>query len=371
MLHLSPDQTSPAAAEADRLAALRTYEILDTAPEDAFDRVVQLAHSLFGMPTALVSLVDEKRRWAKARLGPAAIEIPRSWAFCNQAIQQAAPLVVPDAAADARFRESPLVAGAPYIRFYAGAPIRDRQGYALGAVCIISPEPNTGFSDADRDRLASLAGIVANEMELRRELIRARRHVLEKDDLIRDMHHQVANSLQIITDVLDLQASAARDAAVKTALHGAAARIISIGEVHQQLRRQGTTDLANANGYFGQLTRRLWNGVGLPAGTGSIAVAVPADLELPPELLARMGLVASALVMNAMRAGAVNVSVGLEPQPDAVVLAISYDGDSTDPNGYDGRSADSSFRMIRVLAGESAITIDPDERRRVLVRFRA
>jgi two-component system sensor histidine kinase/response regulator len=132
----------PPPDEDRRLAALRAYAILDTPPEDDFEGLVRLAAAICEAPVALVSLVDEGRQWFKARVGLAASETPREHAFCAHTILRSDALfVVPDAAADARFADNPLVAGEPHIRFYAGAPLCTADGLALGALCVIDRAP--------------------------------------------------------------------------------------------------------------------------------------------------------------------------------------------------------------------------------------
>ena len=110
--------------ERQRLEALRSFEILDTQADEAFDRFTRIAAKILGTPIALVSLVDEARQWFKSAHGIDAAETPRDWAFCAYAIQDDKILVVDDATLDPRFADNPLVTGAPDIRFYAGAPLR-------------------------------------------------------------------------------------------------------------------------------------------------------------------------------------------------------------------------------------------------------
>ncbi|MEM1414470.1 MAG: ATP-binding protein [Myxococcota bacterium] len=153
--------------EASRLALLRELDVLDSEPEPIFDRVTQLAAHLFEMPIALVSLVDTERQWFKARVGLAARETPREDAFCAWTIHGDDVLTVPDAAADPRFAEHPLVVGEPNIRFYAGAPLKSEAG-ALGTLCVIDRKPRT-FADADRTTLEHLAAIVTEALVLRRD----------------------------------------------------------------------------------------------------------------------------------------------------------------------------------------------------------
>jgi GAF domain-containing protein len=141
--------------EPARLQALRSTGLLDSAPDPAFDELVSWACDHFQVPIALVSLLDADRQWFKARRGLAAQETPRDHAFCRFTIQQSLPMVVEDAADDPRFRDSPLVLGSPHIRFYAGAPIINRNGLALGSVCVIDTVPRS-FGMVDRMVLAQL-----------------------------------------------------------------------------------------------------------------------------------------------------------------------------------------------------------------------
>ncbi len=127
--------------EAERLAALRELEVLDTAHEVAYDSLVRHAARVCGTEIALVSLVDAHRQWFKARVGLDVCETGRDVSFCGHAILQDELFVVPDTRLDARFGDNPLVTGPPHIRFYAGAQIRDAAGFALGTVCVISSQP--------------------------------------------------------------------------------------------------------------------------------------------------------------------------------------------------------------------------------------
>ena len=120
--------------EKERLRALRALEILDTPPERGFDDIARIAAFLMKTPIALVSLVDEDRQWFKARFGLEVAETPREDSFCAHAILDVGVTHVRDARCDERFRDNPLVVGAPGIRFYAGAPLRTAEGHAIGSL---------------------------------------------------------------------------------------------------------------------------------------------------------------------------------------------------------------------------------------------
>jgi diguanylate cyclase (GGDEF)-like protein len=178
--------SAPAAAdprsEAARLRALDQLDILDTPPEEAFDRIARLTKSIFGVPIALVSFIDAHRQWYKANDGLSAEEAPRRHTFCTRIVERGEPLVVPDATKDPCFAENPFVVGPPHVRFYAGAPLRTHDGKVIGSLCVIDTEAR----EFDQGRLAllqDLAQMVMYELELR---------VLAKRDSLTGAHSRRA-----------------------------------------------------------------------------------------------------------------------------------------------------------------------------------
>jgi len=149
--------------EFERLQALRASALLDTPPEQRFDRLTRLAKRIFRTRIALVSLVDVDRQWFKSREGLEACETGRTLSFCGHAILGPEILEIPDASLDPRFCDNPLVTGEPRIRFYAGAPVRSADGYPLGTLCIIDDRPRT-LTEDERLSLRELADCVEDEL---------------------------------------------------------------------------------------------------------------------------------------------------------------------------------------------------------------
>lgn len=145
-----------------RLAALGKLQVLDTPPEERFDRLTRLAKRLFGVPIAAVSFVDEDRQWFKSRQGLSLEETTRETSFCAHAILQDGILLVEDAAEDERFADNPLVTDDPNIRFYAGRPVRAPGGERVGTLCIIDHRPRK-LPPEDEQLLHDLATLVETE----------------------------------------------------------------------------------------------------------------------------------------------------------------------------------------------------------------
>ncbi|MDO8911653.1 MAG: PAS domain S-box protein [Phenylobacterium sp.] len=156
--------------ELERIAALQDLRVLDTAPEAVFDSLTQLAALTFNAPVALVSLVDTDRQWFKSCIGLDVSETGRDVAFCDHAIRQDQAMVVLDASQDQRFRDNPLVTGAPSIRFYAGAPLILPDGHRLGTLCVIDFAPRQSFSQAARAQLEAMAASVTQALLMRRDI---------------------------------------------------------------------------------------------------------------------------------------------------------------------------------------------------------
>ncbi len=196
-------------AEQERISALHRLNILDSPGEERFDRFTRLAAAAFGVPIALVSLVDTDRQWFKSCIGMDAPGTARSIAFCSHAVALDDMLVVPDTRLDERFAANPLVTGAPHVRFYAGQPVRSLDGQPLGTLCIVDTRPRM-LDDAARRMLRDLAQLVQDELNrsvlvaardaARHELIevnaRLERRVEERTRELHEKNHALEQEIQ-------------------------------------------------------------------------------------------------------------------------------------------------------------------------------
>ncbi|MBP9163475.1 MAG: PAS domain-containing protein [Leptospiraceae bacterium] len=163
-----PSNTPVPPNEKERLKSLLSYNLLDTLPEQQFDRLTRLAASICGVPIALVSLIDEDRQWFKSNFGLDATETPRNISFCQYAIMDKQIFEVTDATQDKRFEKNPFVTGDPNIRFYAGQPLITPDGFALGTLCVIDRIPKN-LSESQKESLRLLAEEVVDNIIARRE----------------------------------------------------------------------------------------------------------------------------------------------------------------------------------------------------------
>ena len=198
------------ANEHERLAALHTYDVLDTAPEAAFDDLTKVASYICDTPISVISLIDRDRQWFKSEVGLGVRETPRDQAFCAHAILQEGVFVVPDASADTRFAGNPLVKADPNIRFYAGAPLVTPDGYALGTLCVIDRVPRT-LTAEQMEALRALSRQVVAQLEMRRNLAElhvayTRLHAVDqlKSEFVSMVSHELRTPLTSIRGGLQL-----------------------------------------------------------------------------------------------------------------------------------------------------------------------
>ena len=184
----------------ERLKALFRYEILDTPPEGAFNRIASLATKLFQVPIALISLVDNERVFFKANVGmPGVKNVPRGESLCSLAVLQEKPTVFNDAENEPCLLANPLVAGSFGLKFYAGAPLITSDGYNIGTVCLVDKKPRN-FSEKEMEMLEDLAAVVMDEIEIRISSIKALR---AQQDLMHIAIHDLKNPILNIKALTD------------------------------------------------------------------------------------------------------------------------------------------------------------------------
>lgn len=228
--------------EARRLELLRSYDVLDTWQEEAFDRITRMVATLLDVPIVLVSLVDAERQWFKARLGLQAKETRRDISFCTHAIQQDEVFIVEDAAADPRFADNPLVTAEPHIRFYAGAPLTVAEGMRLGTLCAIDHRPRQ-LTDEQVGLLRDFAAMVVDALENRRAARRAR----DAETLLHDAIESLSDGFVVYDadDRLLLCNQRYREIYAETAKN------IEVGRTFEELLRRGV-----ANGQYPEAVGR-------------------------------------------------------------------------------------------------------------------
>lgn len=228
-----PPVASPAAegwSEADRLAALLRYGVLDTPPEPEFDNITRVAALVCKAPMAVVNLIADTRQFFKSEIGLGVREMPLDVSLCARAILEPDMLVVPDLAADGRFDCNPLVSGTPHLRFYAGARLDTPEGLPLGTVCVLDYHPRPdGLSTEQQEVLRALARQTMAHLELKRT-------IQTRDLLARELSHRIKNVFSVVGG---LASASARDSQA----HGFAAafrgRIGALARAHDYVLPDG------------------------------------------------------------------------------------------------------------------------------------
>ena len=285
--HLPPN-------EAERLAAVRRYDILDTPPDGAFDRITRVAARIFGVPISIVSIVDEDRIWFKSHHGLDAKEIARGPGLCASAILDHQPWVLTDAKVDPRALANPLVAGEFGLRFYAGIPLRTHDGFNLGTLCVIDHASRAASKD-DIAQLEDLAAIVMDEIELR---LSAKRALADKEVLFREVHHRVKNNLQIVSSLLTLQSRSA-PAEMRVHFDEGLRRVHAIGLLHESFYREHRVESTDVTTYFRELLDTLIDAFGLKPRVSGRVEGTPVHVGL--DIGTPLGLLAGEVISNACK----------------------------------------------------------------------
>ncbi|HEY2707231.1 MAG TPA: HWE histidine kinase domain-containing protein [Caulobacteraceae bacterium] len=289
----------PAWNEAERLAALDGYEVMDTPAEADFDDLVKIAAEICGTPMALISLVDARRQWFKASVGVTASETPREVAFCAHAIQQTGVFTVEDAARDPRFAANPLVTGDPNLRFYSGAPLMTADGLPLGTLCVLDIKPSH-LTPAQESALEALSRQVVAQLELRRLLAQQQEEAELRTLLIQELQHRIKNTLATVQSMVS---QSLRNAdSVEGARRAIEDRLYAMGRAHDifadgNWRAAKLADVIEAAIATGGFSR------------GRYAISGP-DVELSARAALGVALALHELNTNATKYGALSTPAG-------------------------------------------------------------
>ena len=301
------DKILPTWTESDRLAALRSYRILDTSPEPAFDDLVQLAARACQAPIALISLIDERRQWFKAEVGLGVRETALDRSICLTATLQPGMTIVPDLTEDPRFARNPLVTGEPHLRFYAGAVLKTPEGVPLGALCVLDCMPRD-LTEEQASTLTMLARQVMSQLELRRaiaerdERLEASQQIEQRQTLlVRELHHRVKNTLATVQALVG--ATGRSSGSFKEFYHSFSNRIVSLAKTHNLL----TED------YWQTASLRVIALNELKPFADSRQprfMLIGPSVELSADLAVPVGMALHELTTNAVRYGALSVPTG-------------------------------------------------------------
>lgn len=189
--------------EKERLSALYSYAVLDTEQEVHFDNIVQLASQICNTPVSLITLLDLDRQWFKAKVGVDFSETPRDVSFCTHTLGKGEVLVIPDTTKDERVSTNPLVTAAPFVRFYAGAPLITPEGHVLGTLCVLDQQARE-LSPEQLFALQTLSQQVVSQLELRVKIRKLNSLVETKNKILSIIAHDVKGPLANIKQLLKM-----------------------------------------------------------------------------------------------------------------------------------------------------------------------
>ena len=330
------------------MLAVKRYDILDTPPDGAFDRVTRLAARRFNVPISIVSIVDNDRIWFKSHHGLSVNQIGRDPGLCASAILSPEPHILLDASIDSRSLANPLVAGDFGLRFYAGVPLQTSDGFNLGTLCIIDKEPRP-IDQAQIDDLKDLAAVVMDQMELR---LSARVAVAQAQILAREIDHRVMNSLQFISGMLSMQSRSASPTDAAAQLKTAADRVAAVARVHRHFYAEEATETVSCITFIKRLCADLSSILETP-------ISVDGDEgEIPTTLIQPIGLLVNELVTNAAKHGAGKIDVSYHADGRDHTLAVCDHGSGL-PWNFNIENSENGLGMkvIRLLAQQLRGTI--------------
>jgi two-component sensor histidine kinase len=337
--------------ESRRIQAVRRYDILDTPPDGAFDRITAIAARRFDVPISIISVVDHDRIWFKSHYGLEVTQIGRDPGLCASAILSTMPHILSDAAIDPRSLTNPLVAGEFGLRFYAGVPLRTHDGFNLGTLCVIDKEPRP-VDQRQIDDLKDLASVVMDQMELR---LSARQAVDQAQLMAKEIDHRVTNSLQFISGMLAMQ-SRALDKDTASHLQMAANRVAAVAQVHRNFYTSDADEVSCIT-----FIRRLCTDL---SGIVGRQIEVRGDEgKVPTIRIQPIGLLLNELITNAAKHGAGKIDVEYKIEGTTHQLSVCDQGEGL-PGGFDveqtsGLGMKVVSTLVRQLGGVMTAQANP------------
>jgi len=338
---LSPMPVVSTDDEAARALAIVDHGLADWDGGGRFDDVVGLLSRLCDAPIVLVSLVEQEEQRFLGKAGLDAPSTPRSSSFCAHAMRMPDIMVVPDAQADARFTNNPLVIGEPGIRFYAGAPLVTASGIPLGALCVIDRMPREGLTPVQAEAMRVLARNVMT-------IIEARREAEARDVIARELAHRIKNLFALFQSLIHFSSGHSDAALMRDEL---IARTAALAMAHGMV---AAGEAPGATGAIG--LRALFDTLFAPyhGAAGARHSVSGADISIPAHLVTPLSLVFHELATNAAKYGALahddgSVAIVLDGEGDRIAIewrerGVAHAGDAPTHSGFGSRMVDTVVR---------------------------
>jgi two-component sensor histidine kinase len=342
--------------EHSRLAALRSYAILDTPREQDFDEIAALAAALCTASAAQINFIDSDRQWSKAEVGVGVQELPLAVSICAHAILEDGFVEIADLREDVRTRDNPACKGPPYVRFYAGVQLRSADGYPVGTLCVLDVRPRV-LDTVQRQALRVLGAQVVVQLDLRAAVSNA---VM----LNREIDHRVKNSLQAVSAYVRLQRSASANLETVSALRGVEQQVGTVAALHELLACGGGEAQVDLARYLGEVSNLLNTVV---AKTIQVTCRFDA-VHSNAKVASLVGTIINELVANAAKhsfdqAGGTILIIGTSAEGGMYRLTIQDNGtraiEPQTPTKRDGLGRSIIDHTIRQLHGSIVRTMTP------------
>ncbi|WP_300376345.1 histidine kinase dimerization/phosphoacceptor domain -containing protein [Henriciella sp.] len=340
--------------QAQRLAALRRYDILDTPRESDFDEIVELAAAICETPISVVNLIDDERQWFKAETGLGARETPLETSICSHVILEADFVEIPDTHEDPRTCDNELCTPEDGLRFYAGALLKTSNGMPIGTLCVLDNKPRT-LTPYQKRSLEILARRVMRELDLRLSL--------KTQATLRDeMDHRVKNSLQTIASYVRVyQGQLQKNEEPSAVLDAVARRVEAVSALHEALHNTADTQHVQLGDFLERITGYL-----AESAPPRITVSCRTQpLEVEARLAGNIGVIVSEFVANAIKHGfpegeAGHVTLAMSVTDNALSISCTDDGVGSDAAGSGKGEAKVSLgtRLLKAAASQIGAQIN-------------